>query len=75
MQNAADMASTQAPNNLDKDIPDLLLLNVRLTLLIVANLLKHIPVVSILHHKTQTRCRLVDECITVGNNIWMVDRS
>ena len=50
MQNAADMASTQAPDDLDKDIPDLLLLNVRLTLLIVANLLKHIPVVSILHH-------------------------
>jgi hypothetical protein len=73
MQNASDMEGSKPSYDLDKDIPDLLLFNVSLALLIVANFLEDVSVISILHHKTQTRSGLVNKGITVCNYIWMVD--
>jgi hypothetical protein len=49
MQYLAIVESFEASNDLYENVPDLLLLNVRFLLLIVANLLEHIPVVCILH--------------------------
>ena len=47
------MKGFEASDDLDEDIPDLLLLYVRLSLLVRANLLKDITVVSVLHYETK----------------------
>lgn len=49
------MAGSQAPHDLDKDIPDLFLFDVSLSLLIVADFLKDIAIISILHDETKAR--------------------
>ena len=69
------MEGTETPNDLYKHIPDLLLFNVSLALLIVAYFLEYVAIVSILHDQAQTRSCLVDKSVAVCNNIWMVDRS
>lgn len=46
------MESTEAPHDLDKDVPNLLLLYVGLALLIVADFLKDVAVVRVLHDQT-----------------------
>lgn len=73
MQDAAHMESTEAPHDLDKDVPDLLLLYVGLALLIVADFLKDVAVVRVLHDQTQTRSRFVNEGIFIPYDIWVVD--
>ena len=67
------MESTEAPHDLDKDVPDLLLLYVGLALLIVADFLKDVAVVRVLHDQTQTRSRFVNEGIFIPYDIWVVD--
>ena len=47
--------SLQSHNNLEKNIPDLFLLNVGFSLLILAYFLVHITVVSILHDNAKVR--------------------
>ena len=74
VKDTTQVETSQAPNNLDEDIPDLLLLNVGLPLLIVADFLEDVSVVRILHDQTQARSRLINEGITVGNDVRVLDR-
>ena len=48
------MESPQASHNLDENVPDLFLFDVGLSLLVVADFLEYIAIVSVLHHETQT---------------------
>ena len=75
MQYAALVESFQASYNLNKNVPDLLLFDVCLTLLIIADLLKDVAIVSILHHKTKTWCRLVNKGVPICYHIRMVNWS
>ena len=54
VEDAALMECPQSSYNLNKDIPDLFLLDVGLSLLIVTDFLENVSVVCILHHETQT---------------------
>ena len=49
MENLPVMKSLQTSDDLNEDVPNLLLLDVSLTLLVAANLLEHISVVGVLH--------------------------
>ena len=51
MQDFTLVKYLEASDDLDKDVPNLLLLNVGLSLLVVTDLLKYVSVVCILHHK------------------------
>ena len=42
---------TQATDDLDKDVPDLLLFDVGFALLVVTDFLEYISIVSVLHNK------------------------
>ena len=75
VQNAPHVESSQAPDDLYKDVPDLLLLDVGLALLVVTDFLEHVTVVCVLHDQAETRCRLVNKGISVGDHIWVIDRS
>ena len=50
MQNLTTVEGTEASHNLDKNVPNFLFLDVGLSLLVVADLLEDITIVSILHH-------------------------
>lgn len=73
VQDSSNVEGAQAAHNLDKDVPNLLLLDVSLFFLISADFLKHIPVVSILHHKAKTTAGLVDEGCFKSDHGWVVD--
>ena len=49
MENATAVEGLQAAHDLNEDVPDLLLLDIRLPFLITAQLLKHISIIRILH--------------------------
>ena len=49
------MKSLQTSDDLNEDVPNLLLLDVSLTLLVAANLLEHISVVGVLHDQAIER--------------------
>ena len=51
MENATAVEGLQAAHDLNEDVPDLLLLDIRLPFLITAQLLKHIPIIRILHEQ------------------------
>jgi hypothetical protein len=53
MQDLAVMQSFEASDYLNKDVPNLLLFDVSFSLLVTANLLEDISIVSILHHQTK----------------------
>tara|TARA_B110001450_G_C17647544_1_gene491863 strand:+ start:1551 stop:1778 length:228 start_codon:yes stop_codon:yes gene_type:complete len=53
MQDLAVMKSFEASDYLNKDVPNLLLFDVSFSLLVTANLLEDISIVSILHHQTK----------------------
>lgn len=55
VQYAALVERLESSNDLNEDIPDLLLFDISLSLLIVADLLEHITVVSILHYEAKAR--------------------
>ena len=74
VENFATVEGAKAPNNLNKDVPYLLLLYVGFPLLVVADLLEYVSVVSVLHHQTETRGRLIDEGIAISNHVRVVDR-
>ena len=74
VENPAHMECPQPPHDLYKDVPDLLLFNVGLSLLIVAYFLKYIAVISVLHHEAQTRSRLIDESIAIRYHIRVIYR-
>jgi len=59
----------EASNNLDEDVPDLLLLDVGLSFLVTANLLEHVTVVSILHNEAQAGAGFVDESLFVRDDV------
>ena len=75
MQYAALVESFQASYNLNENVPDLFLFDVCLTLLIIADLLKDVAIISILHHKTKTWSRLVNKCVSICYHIRMVNWS
>lgn len=53
MQDLSIMEGLESPDDLDEDIPDLLLLDVCLSLLVVADLLEDVAVVSVLHYQAK----------------------
>ena len=53
MQNATDVEGAESADDLNEDVPDLLLLDVGLPLLIVTDFLEDVAVVGVLHHKAQ----------------------
>lgn len=80
------MEGLEASHDLDKDVPNFLLFDVSLSLLITTNLLEDISVVSVLHHKATERrgqsnglylpkaaAGLVDEGFLVCYHILVVD--
>ena len=67
------MQSLETPDNLDEDVPDLLLLDVGLSFLVTANLLEHIAVVSVLHDEAKAGAALVDEGLFVGDHVLVDD--
>ena len=67
------MQSLEAPDNLDEDVPDLLLLDVGLSFLVTANLLEHIAVVGVLHHEAKAGAALVDEGFFVRDHVLVDD--
>ena len=69
MQDLAIMQSFKASDNLNEDIPDLLLLDVGLSFLVAANLLEHVTIVCILHYEAQTGAGFVDESFFVSNYV------
>ena len=73
MEDLSLMESPQTPHNLDEDIPDLLLFDVGLSLLVVADLLEHVAIVCILHDEAETGGRFINESISVGDNVWVVN--
>ena len=58
MQNLAFVENLEAPDDLDKDIPDFLFLDVGLSFLVVTDLLKDVSVVGILHDETKSKVSL-----------------
>ena len=48
----------ETPDNLYKDIPDFLLLDISFSFLVVTNLLEDVAVVGILHDETKTGVNL-----------------
>ena len=48
------MKYEQSADDLDEDVPDFLLFDVGLSLLVVTDFLEHISIVSIFHNQAQT---------------------
>jgi len=74
MQNPSLVESVEATDDLNEDVPDLLLLEVGLSLLIVTDLLKYVAVISILHDQAQSRTRFVNKGIFISNDVGVVNR-
>jgi hypothetical protein len=53
MQDLANVKRSQAPHNLDEDVPNFFFFDVSLSLLITANFLEDIATVSVLHYQAQ----------------------
>ena len=53
MQNFSIVKSFETSNYLYKNIPDFFLLYVGLSFLIIANLLKNVPIVGVFHHEAK----------------------
>ena len=51
MKDLTAVEGTQATDDLDKDVPDLLLFDVGFALLVVTDFLEYISIVSVLHNK------------------------
>lgn len=69
MQYFTVVQSLQASNNLNEDVPDLLLLDVGLSFLVTANLLEDVAIVSILHDEAQAGAGLVNESLFVCDDV------
>ena len=52
MENLSVVKGFEASDNLNEDIPNLLLFDVSLSFLVAANFLKNIAIVSVLHDQT-----------------------
>jgi len=50
VENGGLMKSTQAPNNLNENAPNVLFLDVSLVFLVASNFLEKVPVIRIIHH-------------------------
>ena len=74
VENAPHVKGSQASDNLNKDVPDLLLLDVGLSFLVVTDFLENITVVCIFHYQTEAGCRFINEGISISNDIRMVNR-
>ena len=55
------MQGFETSDNLDKNVPDLLLLDVCLSFLIGANLLEDIAIISILHYQATLKEQLINK--------------
>ena len=47
------MKSFEPPNDLNENVPNLLLFDIGLSLLVTADLLEDVPVISVLHDQTK----------------------
>ena len=86
MQNFALVKHLKPSDNLDENVPDFLFLDIGFSFLVVTNLLKHVSIVRVLHHKAirvseQSYCylpkgtaRVIDEGLLVGNDVGMRNR-
>ncbi len=74
MQNLANVKRPQTSNDLNENVPDFFFFNVGFTLLISANFLVNISVISVLHYKAQTLRALIYEGLFVTDYIGFVDR-
>ena len=54
VQDLAAVEGKESTDNLDEDVPNLLLFNVSLSFLVVTDLLEDISVVSIFHNQAET---------------------
>ena len=54
VQDLAAVEGKESTDNLDEDVPDLLLFDVSLSLLVVTDLLEDISIVSVLHNQAET---------------------
>ena len=59
------MQGFKASDNLDENVPDLLLLNVCLPFLIGTNLLEDIAIISILHYQATLKQQLINKTYIV----------
>ena len=75
MQNFANVKGPQPPHNLDEHVPNLLLLDVGLSLLVVDDLLVQIAIICELHHEAECATALVYKCLFITDNIRFVNRS
>jgi len=86
MQNFPVMQSLKSSNNLYENVPNLLLFDIGLPLLITANFLEYVSIIGIFHHQAfnfeivirkrnlpQTRAWLIDECLLVSDDIGLID--
>ena len=73
MQNVPAVECSQPPDNLDEDVPNLLLFDVGLSFLVTAYFLENISIICVLHDKTQTWRRLINKCFFKPDHVGMVD--
>lgn len=73
VQDVPHVEGLESAHDLDEHVPDFLLLDVGLTLLIVADFLEDVTVVGILHDEAEGGGRLVDEGVPIGNHVGVVD--
>jgi len=63
---------SETPDNRNKYAPDFFFFNVRLFVLVAGDLLKQIPVVSILQYNTEGPTLLIYKCLVVGANAGVI---
>jgi hypothetical protein len=73
MHDLPHVESSQAPHNLNEDIPNFLLFYVCLPLLVVTDLLIEISIICKLHDQTQALTRIIDEGLFVTNDIGFIN--
>jgi len=69
MQDLAVMQSFETSDYLNENVPNLLLFDIGFSLLVTANLLEDISVVSILHDQTQAAAWLINERFFISDDI------
>ena len=73
MQDLADVERAKSTDDLNENVPDLLLLDVGLPFLVVADLLEDVTIIGILHDEAQARGGLIDEGVFVADDIRVVN--
>lgn len=75
MKNFSLVQRTQASSDLNKAVPDLVLRENSLLLLVVANLLQEIAAGCVVHYYAEARGGFVEECLLVAHNVGISARA